>query len=538
MCVATKFASFSKLCTDLGETTKRLEKKRLISIFLKTLEPKEVKPAVSFLIGKPFPESDERLLDVGGTALWEIKTSGQATLVKEPLTILGVAETFDAIASTSGPGSRIRKKNILESLFGRASPVEAKYLTRLLMAEMRIGAVEGVVLEAIVEASGISLETVRRANMLLGSLGEVAEIALSQGKRGLENIGLRLFNPVKPMLAEMSYDIVEAVAEHGGKTAFEWKFDGARVQIHKKNREVRIFSRQLTEVTESVPEIVSLGKTGIHAREALVEGEVVATDREGRPLPFQDLMRRFRRTRNVEEMTDEIPLQMYLFDVLYCNGRLLVDKPYSERWNILEDIADPMLLAPRLITDDIHKAKAFLARALGAGHEGLMAKRLDSDYTPGVRGKKWYKIKPFENLDLVIVAADWGYGRREGWLSNYHLAARDEKTNEFFCLGKTFKGLNDTEFEDMTKRLQALKISETRYTVYVRPEIVVEVAYNEIQKSRQYKSGFALRFARVARLRDDKSPNEADTMTRVKALYEKQFETKGRFSESDVKGIH
>ncbi len=530
MCAATSFASFAELCADLEKTTKRLEKRHLISAFLKTLNQREIMPAISFLIGKPFPESDERVLEVGGTTLWKVEASRQATLVREPLTILGVTETFDAIASTSGPGSRIRKKSLLESLFSRANPSEARYLVRLLMAEMRIGAVEGVVLEAVAEASGIDVETIRRGNMLLGSLGEVTEIALSQGKKCLAKVGLRLFSPVKPMLAKMSYDIGEVIAEHGGKTAFEWKFDGARVQIHKKDGKVRIFSRRLTDVTESVPEIVSLGETGIHADEALIEGEVVAVDKEGRPLPFQDLMRRFRRIRDVEEMVGEIPLQLYLFDILYCNGLLLIDRPYSKRWSILEDTVDPKLLAPRIITDDIGKVKTFLDKALRAGHEGLMAKRLDSDYTPGVRGKKWYKIKPFENLDLVIIAADWGYGRREGWLSNYHLGARDEETDEFLSLGKTFKGLTDVEFEAMTKRLQALKVRETRYTVYVRPEIVVEVAYNEIQRSHQYKSGFALRFARIARIRDDKGPEEADTMIRVRVLYEKQFETKGRFA--------
>jgi len=530
MCAATSFASFAKLCADLEKTTKRLEKKHLISEFLKIVQQEEVQPTVSFLIGKAFPEADERVLEIGGITLWKVEGSRQATLVTEPLTILGVAKAFDAIASMSGPGSRTRKESLLQSLFSRASAEEAQYLARLLMAEMRIGAVEGVVLEAIAEACDVDLELVRRANMLLGSLGEVAGIALTQGKSGLAKVGLRLFKPVKPMLAEMSYDINEVIAEHGGKTAFEWKFDGARVQIHKKGRELRIFSRRLTDVTGSVPEIVSLAETGVHAEEALVEGEVVAVDKKGRPLPFQDLMRRFRRIREVEEIATEIPLRLYLFDILYRNGQLLIDKPYAERWNILTNTVGHTLLAPRIVSNNIQEVKTFLDQALKAGHEGLMAKHLDSDYAPGVRGKKWYKIKPFENLDLVIIAADWGYGRREGWLSNYHLGVRDDETGEYVSLGKTFKGLTDEEFESMTKRLQGLKTQETNYTVYVRPNIVVEVAYNEIQRSPQYKSGFALRFARIARIREDKSPEEADTLSRVKALYEKQFETKGRLS--------
>jgi len=526
--MAAPFAAFADLCEALEATTKRNEKKHLIADFLQKLDPEEVVPTISFLIGKPFPESDERVLEIGGRTLWRLGESGQSTLLVEPLTILEVAKTFDAIARASGPGSRARKEGLVGGLLRRATPKEAKYLVRILTGEMRIGAVEGVVMEGISEASKADLTLVRRANMLLGNLGEVAGIALTQGVEGLKGVGLRLFNPVKPMLAEMSYDLREVFEEHGGRTAFEWKFDGARIQVHKRGDEVRTFSRRLSDVTKSLPDIVSLARREIRGEELLVEGEAVATGEGGKPLPFQDLMRRFRRVHDVEAMIREIPLRLYLFDILYLKGRLLIDQPYSMRWQVLEETVNPSLLAPRIVTTSMEETKEFLDAALKAGHEGLMAKALDSGYTPGIRGKRWFKIKPFETLDLVIIAADWGYGRRSGWLSNYHLAALDEDAGEFLSLGKTFKGLTDEEFEAMTSRLQALKVQEDDYTVYVKPTVVVEVAYNEIQRSPHYKSEFALRFARILRIRDDKGPRDVDTLERVRALYRKQFEAKAR----------
>jgi DNA ligase-1 len=526
--MATPFTSFSDLCEALEATTKRNEKKLLISEFLQKLDSEEVVPTISFLIGKPFPESDERVLEVGGRTLWRLGESGQATLIAEPLTILEVSKTFDAIAKATGPGSRAKKEALLEGLLRRATSKEAKYLLRILTGEMRIGAVEGVAMEGISEASKADLKLVQRANMLLGNLGEVAEIALAQGAEGLKRVGLRLFNPVKPMLAEMSYDLGEVFEEHGDRTALEWKFDGARIQVHKRGDNICIFSRRLSDVTESLPDMVALARKEIHVEETLVEGEAVAIGEGERPLPFQDLMRRFRRVHDVEAMVREIPLRLYLFDILYLDGELLIDQPYSRRWQTLEKTVDASLLAPRIVTSSIEEAKEFLDTALKAGHEGLMAKALYSEYTPGVRGKKWFKIKPFETLDLVIIAADWGYGRREGWLSNYHLGALDEETGEFLSLGKTFKGLTDEEFETMTRRLQSLKVLEDEYTVYVKPSVIVEVAYNEIQHSPRYKSGFALRFARILRIRDDKGLGDVDTLKRVRTLYRKQFEVKAR----------
>jgi DNA ligase-1 len=364
--------------------------------------------------------------------------------------------------------------------------------------------------------------------MLHGDIGDVARIAMTEGAVALERVGLRLFVPVKPMLAEMAESIPQVLAEHKEGTAFEYKLDGARIQIHRKQDHVTIFSRRLTDVTDSIPEIVDYAKTNVRASEFLIEGEVVALGEGGKPVPFQDLMRRFRRVHGIEDMVEKIPLRLYLFDVLQSGGKTLIDLPYTERWEELARLVPVGSLAPRIVTRDRKVVEDFMQSALKEGHEGLMAKSLTSDYSPGARGKKWFKIKPADRLDVVIVAADWGSGRRVGWLSNYHLAVRDDETGEYLVVGKTFKGLTDAEFDMITKRLQELKTKESKWTVHVKPEIVVEVAHNEIQKSPRYKSGFALRFARITNFRDDKTPEEADTIQRLRKLYEKQFENKGR----------
>jgi len=523
------FMRLATLCEDLASTSKRTVKTQLISAFIRELEEEEISPAVSFIVGRAFPEPDPRVLDISARTLGKVlERSKQPPLVQEPLTISGVYRTFEEIARLSGKGSRMRKESLLESLLGQAALIEAKYLAKIIFGEMQIGVVEGVMLDAIAEASSVNQGLVRRSHMFLGNLGEVARIALRHGKIGLEGIGIRLFNPIKPMLAEMAYEISEVLIEHGGETAFEYKFDGARIQIHKRGSQVRIFSRRLTDVTNSLPDIVTLASSGIRANEALLEGEVVAVGAGEKPLPFQDLMRRFRRVHEISQVAREIPLRLYLFDLLYLNGESLVDVPYEDRWRSLSEICDEGLLAKRIVTGDVSIAEEFLKEALDAGHEGVMAKSLKSKYTPGVRGKKWFKIKPADRLDLAVIAADWGYGRRTGWLSNYHLAAIDETTGDFLMVGKTFKGLTDEEFIEMTRKLLSLKVSEGEYTVRVKPSIVVEVAYNEIQKSPQYMSGLALRFARIVRIREDKSVKDIDSIQRLRDLYQKQFEHKAR----------
>ena len=315
------------------------------------------------------------------------------------------------------------------------------------------------------------------------------------------------------MLAQTAQSVNEALTEHGGKSAFEYKYDGARVQIHKQNSDVKVFSRRLTDVTESLPEVVAAVKQNIPAQSAIVEGEVISLDSAGCPIAFQHLMRRFRRVRDIDGMAQKIPLTLYLFDILFLNGESLITKPYTERRKILAQNAGEILLTSQMITDQPTQAQDFLQEAVDAGHEGLMAKKTDSPYTPGRRGKRWLKIKTIlEPLDLVITAAEYGYGRRKGWLSDYYLAARDAATGEFLNVGKTFKGLTDAEIIELTKRLKESALDQDGHRVIVIPKIVVEVAYNEIQQSPKYMSQMALRFARITRIRDDKTPEEADTL--------------------------
>ena len=524
----TPFAVLAEVVERLEATSKRLEKRAILGVFLRSLRREEVAPAVHLVIGRIFAEVDPRVLNVGWATLRKASSkTKQTSLEAEPLTILEVSRAFAQIAAASGPDSTKIRRRIVESLLGRASEPERDVLLKTMFGEMRIGVNEGVMLEATADAAAVSLDVVRTAQMFLGDLGAVVEIALFEGGEGLRSKGLRLLSPVKPMLAELGEDVDEVLKEHGGETAVEFKLDGARIQIHRSGDNVRIFSRRLSEVTASLPEIVEFARS-VPATRFLVEGEVVAVDARGKPLPFQDLMRRFRRVHDIGASREEIPLKLYLFDVLHLQDRTLVDEPYRVRWSRLETLVPPDVLTPRRIVRTKDEIEAFLKEALAAGHEGLMAKHLESTYSVGKRGKRWFKIKPADLLDLAIVAAEWGSGRREGWLSNYWLAVRDEATSAFQMIGKTFKGLTDAEFETMTARMRALATAEERWGFHVRPDVVVEVAYNEIQKSPHYASGFALRFARITRIRDDKGPEDVDTYARLKDLYAKQFERKGK----------
>jgi DNA ligase-1 len=476
----TLFSTFAELCRALESTAKRTQKVKILTHFLKSLQEDEIDPAVTFAIGRPFPESDERVLDIGGQMAWKINPkAGQSTLVPKPVTILDVYQTFDQISKTSGPGARLRKRTLLDTLISRLTEFEAEYLLRIIFGEMRIGVVEGVVLEAIAFATQIQLDLVRRAYMLLGNLGGVAKICLTRGTAAVQALCVELFVPIKPMLAEMAQDLREVFKQHSGITAFEYKYDGARIQIHQKNEKIRIFSRRLTDVTSSLPDITQIVRDRILGSEFLIEGEVIAIGQGGRPVPFQDLMRRFRRVHEIQSMVMEVPLRLFLFDLIYLNGKMQIDEPYDERWTQLEQLVPSDLLATRLVTSDFDEAQRMMESSITSGHEGLMAKALKSKYTPGVRGKNWFKIKPVSTLDVVIVATDWGSGRRRGWLSNYHLAVRDDQSGEYLVVGKTFKGLTDAEFSTITERLLRIKTRDKGYTVAVKPSIVVEVAFNE-----------------------------------------------------------
>ncbi|HVO78183.1 MAG TPA: ATP-dependent DNA ligase [Methanomassiliicoccales archaeon] len=522
--MTTPLSRLTSLCAALESERGKKRKAEMLGAFLKSLEPEEIKPAILILLAQVLPKSERGTFDVGYSTVMKAISSGQQSLLgAEDATILQAYDVFQRIARAEGPGSRRTKENLLAGLLRPLSEQEREYLLRSLFGEMRIGVNEGVMLDALASASGTSLDEVRKAQMLAGDLPEVARRLLTQGPSGLEGIEASVFTPIKSMLADTSQDVAEALSILG-RAAFEYKLDGARIQIHKRKEEVRIFSRRLSDVTESIPEIASQVRSTIKADSCILEGEVIAF--KGRPMPFQDVMRRFTRVKEVESSASEVPLRLYLFDILYLEGDALIAMPYEDRWEALVSVAPSEVIVPRIVTDSKEEAEAFLEKALAEGHEGLMAKDLRGDYSVGRRGKKWLKVKRAVSLDLVILAADWGYGRRTGWLSDYYLGARTKSGYE--VVGKTFKGLTDEEFKAMTERLLGLKTGETRHTVQVRPEVVVEVAFDEVQKSPNYRSGFALRFARIKAVRDDKRPEEADTLATVASIYERQFERKHR----------
>jgi len=560
----TPFKALAELCEKLEATNKRLLMINLVATFLNDLEGEEVEPAVSMILGRPFPKWSQQTLDVSWATLskiikritkadWKVfmeafgktgdvgsatktlfessRVGKQSTLFERKLTLMEVRRSFEAVAEIAGAGSREKKERLTEALLSLVSPLEAKYLAKIFIGEMRTGFYEGLMEQAVSKAFQIPLEMVQKASMTIGDLGEVAAIAKKEGKEGLLKVSFKVFRPVKLMLAQTASDVAEALKEHGGKAAFEHKLDGARVQIHKCEDDVRIFSRRLTDVTVSLPEIVQMVRNNMKAEEAILEGEVIAVDSKGDPIPFQHLMRRFKRVHAIEDMIEKIPVQLYLFDILYLNEKSLISLPYAQRRQILAENVGEILLTKQLVTDKVEEAERFLKEAMDAGHEGLVAKKLDSEYTPGIRGKRWLKIKPvLEPLDLVIVAAEYGYGRRHEWLSDYYLAARDAETGGFLKVGKTFKGLTDAEIIEMTKRLKELTVKEEGRRVVVIPKIVVEVLYNEIQRSPKYKCGMALRFARISRIREDKTSEDANTIQKVREIYEKQFLKKARYT--------
>jgi DNA ligase-1 len=522
------FFEFAALCYGLEKTPSRLAKIASAAAYLKRLEPDEIRYGVAFLSGRPFPVSDPRSLEIGGRALFEAREIPEVEKVSAaPLRLKDVAESFTKIAEATGKGSRREKYARLKDLIERADPQERPILFRVLHNELRIGLHDGLIQEAIARASGADLKTIRRAALFLSDLAEVASIALTQGVAGLQQVDIKLFVPLLPMLSELSQDFDEIFKAHGGKTALEFKYDGARIQIHKEGELVRIWSRRLSEVTRSLPDIGEIARNDLQGDSFILDGEVVAVGQDGRPLPFQELMRRFRRVHGIEAAVGEIPLSLHLFDCLFFDRRSLIDETYEERWLRLAAMTGGKYLAQRRVTADKAEAELFLNQALAAGHEGLMAKALNSAYMPGNRGKLWFKIKPAETVDCVIIAADRGSGRRRGWLSNYHLAVGDG-AGGFLPVGKTFKGLTDQEFTEMTASLKKLEVADDGYTVTVKPEVVVEVSYNEIQRSPQYSSGFALRFARITRIRDDKSVEQITTQAELQSLYERQFISKSR----------
>lgn len=541
------FLDLAMLGEQLAATKKKLEHSARIGAYLKNIAPDEIAPAARLLIGRIFPESDARVVNISGAALHrvlenvvgaEIEWSESAVDFGDavaqwlaarnwqpqgaPLEILDVYRAYEEIAETTGSGSRARKDEALARLFRRASAIEAKYITKQVSGEMRVGVSEGSLLDALARSANIPTATIRRANQLAGDVGAVAHAAIVLGESGLEKLSLQIGRPLKPMLAQSAETVAEALAQIPPPLAFEHKLDGARLQIHKRGDDVKLFSRNLSDITASLPEIAAQVRSEIRARDAILEGEVIAVDENARPRPFQILMRRVGRERDVEKMRQEIPVQLFLFDCLYCDGEILLDAPNEMRWQKLERLCGTIPHVTRRVIETMEDGENFLRAARAAGHEGVMAKNLQSPYTPGERGKQWLKLKPVHTLDLVIVASDWGYGRRHGWLSNQHLAARDETTGEFLEVGKTFKGLTDDEMKTLTPNLLDLKTRQTRGTVHVTPRIVVQVAFNNIQRSPTYKSGVALRHARIVAFRPDKAASEIDTVQTLREMMERE----------------
>jgi DNA ligase-1 len=511
---------FVDLCRRLRASPGRLDKLALLAEYLRLLPAAAIGTAVAFLTARAFPSSDPRVLGVRALPTVAGGAAGP------PLSLADVSAAFAAVADAGGAGSQRRRDDLLRALATRASPEERQIIQNIIGGEMRMGVSDGLVLEAIGRAFSAPLETVRRAALLLGDLAEVATLAAQGGAAALASSTVRPFVPLLPMLAQIAEDFGEVLVAHGGTSALEYKYDGARIQLHRDGARVGIWTRRLSDVTASLPDVVETARRELTAAPFILDGEVLALDAAGRPLPFQDLMRRFRRVHEVERLVREMPLTLYFFDCLMADGHSLIDEPYARRWEALSAVTGGRHLAERTIVTATAPADEFLARALAAGHEGVVAKDLRSAYEPGGRGKRWFKLKAAETVDCVIVAVDRGSGRRSGWLSNYHLAVRDG--DAFADVGKTFKGFTDRQFAEMTERLWALATSDDGYTVRVRPEIVVEVAHNEIQRSPTYPSGFALRFARITRVRDDKAPGQATTLDELRGLYERQFTTKGR----------
>jgi DNA ligase-1 len=420
-----------------------------------------------------------------------------------------------------GAGAAARRTELLRGLWSRATPAEREFLARLLLGELRQGALGGVMLDAIAAAAELPVSAVRRAAMYAKSLGAVAHAALGEGREALDKFQLELFSPISPMLAQTAADVSEALQELDGEAAFEWKMDGARIQVHKAADEVRIYTRGLNEVGEAIPEIVeAVRRLPVHT--AVLDGEAIAFDASGRPHPFQITMRRFGRKLNVEGLRAELPIGAFFFDCLRLGQDSLADRSTVERVEALARIVPAPMRIPRLVTSSEAEASAFYDAALAAGHEGLMAKSLHAPYEAGNRGASWLKIKRAHTLDLVVLAAEWGHGRRTGKLSNLHLGALDTATGNYVMLGKTFKGLTDATLDWQTRELLAREIRRDPGTVYVTPDLVVEIAFSDLQASPRYPGGLALRLARVKRYRDDKSAREADTLESVRRIYAAQ----------------
>jgi DNA ligase-1 len=487
--------------SSLAETSSRSAKVAILADLLSRLELSEVGIAVGFLVGVP----RQGRVGIGYSSIYSIECPPAA----EPsLTVGDVDRAISEIQRTTGTGSAARRKAILVALLERATAQEADFLRRLFTGELRQGALAGVMVDAIAKAAGVSAHLARRAFMLSGDITRTAEIALTGGEDGLRGVGFELFQPILPMLASTAANVPEAVGSFE-RSSVEWKLDGIRIQIHRRDDEVRIYTRNLNEITDTLPGIVRAVR-GLPGRQAVLDGEALWMDVHG-PAAFQDTISQ------IDAAAPPEGIVTFLFDLLHVDGDDLLDTPLEERAARLEEIA-PDLRIPSTITSDADTAQRVLDEALNAGHEGIVVKDATSLYSAGRRGKAWRKVKPVRTYDLVVLGAEWGHGRRRGWLSNLHLGARDPGTGELVMVGKCFKGLTDELLAWQTRELLARETAREGIAVLVRPELVVEVALDGVQLSTRYRGGVALRFARVKRYRPDKSAAEADTIDDLRAL--------------------
>lgn len=501
----------------------RSAKRDLLVDLLRRAEPEEIAPVIGFLIGEP----RQGRIGVG----WRTIAAAEQPPASEPsLTVIEVDELLSELAVTSGPGSAGRKQDLLGAVLARATADESAFLFQLVGGGLRQGALAGVMTDAVATASGIPATVVRRAIMLGGRLDATARIALTEDRAAVEAVSLEVGRPVQPMLASTAASVTEAV-EDLGESAVEWKLDGIRIQVHRADNEVRIYTRNLNEITDRLPGVVDLART-LPGTSFVLDGEALVLDPStGRPVAFQDSASGIRSEDEppADAAGDGPVVTPFFFDVLHLDGADLIDEPVAVRRPILKELTGASCI-PGTVTADPEAGEAVLASALASGHEGVVVKGSGSPYEAGRRGKAWRKVKPVHTLDLVVLAVEWGHGRRTGWLSNLHLGARAvdgssaDGPDGFVMVGKTFKGLTDDLLRWQTERFLGLAEREEPWggpqtgVVWVRPEQVVEIALDGVQRSTRYPGGVALRFARVVRYRDDKPPAEADPITTVQAM--------------------
>ena len=493
---------------EVSATSSRLAKIDALARLLAAAHPDELRPLIGLLLAAP----RQGRLGVGWRTLSGLEVSHAETAT---LSIAEVDQALDALAAASGAGSTAARQGILQALAARATAAEWDLLSRAMMGELRTGALGGVLLDAIARASDRPATSVRRAAMLSGDLGETAVIALTGGEGDLEAVGLAVGRAVMPMLASTAATPTAAL-EITGEASVEYKLDGARIQVHRHGDEVGVYTRSLADVTHRVPELVEIVRS-LPARDLILDGETLSLDEDGAPRPFQETMSRFG-----ADVARELALRPWFFDILHVDGRDLIDEPLSTRLGELERVVGDWRM-PGIVTADADEAERLSREALAAGHEGVLVKALDSPYTAGRRGTSWVKVKPVLTYDLVVLGAEWGSGRRTGMLSNLHLGARDPdgefgEPGGLVMVGKTFKGLTDELLRWQTQTFPALETRRTAGTVFMRPETVVEIAIDGVQRSPRYPGGIALRFARVKGYRPDKSAGEADTIQTLRAL--------------------